>query len=374
MRKKFVAVILIILTAAALLVPQTRAAGTLFCFTAVEDTLLLPLRESVMPIYFGSELYLPYTVFSHLGVYNAYSVTDEHLYVYKGKKRLDFYIKSETTYDESGDKLPGVTARISGGIAYVPIAFMCSHFDLEYTVTPSEPASVLRIKSSSATYSDKELISNNRRQMQFAYDAYFAAEATPPPSFNPIPSAPIASAEPTFPSTTIHLSFYGTGAGGLDRILAALMDANVTACFFLSPQELRDEPSNARRIHGSGHSVGIWLNTGTEEEYDEASRLLFDAAKLKTVLIAAPDTATAAAESTAAERGLVLRTASRIYGADSNASVLSVVARLPVTDGARRDFRFACSANAGNILPGILQYLAERQYLVARIVETTPKV
>jgi hypothetical protein len=55
----------------------------------------------------------------------------------------------------------------------------------------------------------------------------------------------------------------------------------------VTPQEIRSSPDILRRLLGGGHSVGVLCGENPEDDYREASALLFEAAMKKTLLTAA---------------------------------------------------------------------------------------
>jgi hypothetical protein len=374
-RKSVIAAALIVCTVAALFLPSPTASG-MFCFTGANDT-LLPLRDATMPTYIGSLMCVPYTVFSYVEVTNSYSPSEGHLYMYKGQKQLYFYIDQGTTFGQDGVQHSGVPAKRLNGTIYVPLDFVCAYFGLEYSLTPYDPASVLRIRSSSAAYNDKTFAGVYKRQMQTAYNDYFSsasptptAVTPPPPGSSDIPS-PGVTPEPTYEDVTVYLSFFGLSDGGIGGTLDILSAAGLRACFFVSAEELAAVPDLIRRIYGDGHTIGVRLETGTYAEYQTASALLFEAVKLRTSLVSSGDDARETALAAAEQHGLIYRLASRVYDGAEASAPPDPADVLPTARSARFDARFAYSGDTPSALSGLLSYLREKKYNIERIVETT---
>ncbi|MDR1217883.1 MAG: hypothetical protein LBJ99_04755 [Oscillospiraceae bacterium] len=344
---------------------DSQAAGMLG-FTAVTDT-LMPLRSGTLPTYFGSVLYVPYNIFSYAGVYNTRSTVDNVACLYNGRSRLDFYIGS-ATYDQDGKFFDGVIARYSGSVIFVPINFVCEFFGLMYTVTPQEPASILRITSSDAVYSDKTFANRFRSQMRESYEEYTGARETPPaatPTQTPPESGltPTPTPVPTDEDITLYLLFYDLGGGAADSILDALDVSGYRGCFFVTEEEAARYPDIVRRAVGSGHAMGVLLGDGGYSEYAGTSELLFEAAKVKTVLVAA-DTAESV------DNGLVYWCAIDASPDEVPADPRDDTVSLPTSSGARQNVALPCSEAGALASRSLLARIDEYKYTVVKPAET----
>jgi hypothetical protein len=365
---------------------ETRAAGML-CFTAVDDS-LMPLRSSTLPTYFGSVLYVPYNIFSYAGVYNTRSTVDNVVCLYNGRSRLDFYI-GFATYDQDSNFFDGITARYSGSVIFVPINFVCEFFDLTYTVTPQEPASILRITSAGAVYSDKTFASRFRSQMRESYDEYTGASApapsVPAPTASPTPvppgtePAPTPTPIPTYEDVTVYLSFYDVGAGRSGDIMDALEAAGYVGCFFVGEDDVLSRPDDIRSISGRGHVIGALLADGGEAEYARLSRLLFEAVKVRTVLIAS-DSRSEDTESDEAPQKVGGQPdaagASFVYWCDiggmpggENMTSRDINLSLSVSGGDRQNVAIPCSDSGAYAINGVMAYLREHKYTLGTVSE-----
>jgi hypothetical protein len=372
-KKRILAIVVAALIAASLFAVPSSA-SQIVCFTGVEDT-LMPLRDSTMPAYFGTKLYVPATVFANADISSGISVSESNLYVYKGKRRLNFFISLEMVTDQDGVIYDNVPVKIINGLYFLPLDFMCEYFKLTYTIIPSDPASILRIKSSAAVFNDKTFAGHYKKQMADYFSDYTAPPTVAPPTFTP-PAPPGQDTPtpppPTYGDVTVFLSFYAPGAGDAARILNVLSRASARACFFMTAAEIARYPALARRISGEGHSLGIWLETADFDEYAKASRLLFEAAKTVSPLVASPPEISEEVAVLAEERGLVYR-ACTIYAGDDYTEA-AVNGQLPTLPRGVADVRFSCSENTARILPGVLDYLREREYALSLVTETTSAI
>jgi hypothetical protein len=348
------------------------SASQIVCFTGVNDT-LLPLREATMPAYFGTTLYVPSNVFSLAGLTVSLSSARGNLYAYRGKLRLNFFIELGAVSDQDGVVYEDVSVQRLGGLYFLPLEFVCDYFKLTYSIIPSDPASILRVKSSDAVYNDKTFAGHFKDRMDTYYSEYLAAKATAAarPTATPIPGAPTPPPTPTYEGSTVYFSFYGVSEEYTPRLLDTLKLASVNACFFISADELMASPALARRIYGEGHTVGVWLNSAGADEYARAGSRLFEAAKIKTTLISSPPEIAADAQSLAAELGLIYRPAS-VYADGVTPS--GVIALLPEARNSVTDVRFRCDETALNTLPAALSLFGGLGFSIDAITEIARQI
>ena len=431
-----------------LLTPTVSRAAVTPYFIANNDT-LLPFNDDTMPYVSGGEFFVSDKVFSICGVWSFRSVELELVQMYGGGKQLFFYTAQNITTDKDGNVIDCSPAKRIGGRFYVPVDAVCEYFGFEFTgpieiprnIIPNEQMYVLRIISK-AVFNDKSFVGVNKDAIIASYNDYYY---TPPPSPPPVspqqPSSPQPTAgtesptpseepSPAYNDVTVYLSFRDISAGGAGRILDTLNAPAATgfpSCFFVSAGDILAAPELIRMICGSGHSIGIWLEFGSYNEYSEASRLLFEAAKLKTVLVSSGGHEDSARE-TALRHGLIYIAASQDFGSagadsydtsvdapDENVSSNSVSAGNVSADGAssadafssdgvpgdgasadsvpgvsvspetvtdllptarneRVNFMFSCTDVHAQILPAILSYLNDKEYTVAKITETTAEI
>ena len=387
MKKKSFSAIAVICLAAALLIPGVSRAAMSQTphFMAVNDK-LLPYNTETMPYVVGSVYYVPYEIFGEAKVWSAAAEELDRICMYRGDVIVDFHVGRGVTEDRNGNILQWPAARRIGNRFYVPLRNVCEYFGLTYEILdigrdiiPQEQMRLIRIRSATGTdgLNNATFMGMNTDVIRNYYNAYFTPAppvTVSPPSQGETPSPPpTLEPPPTYQGVTIHHSFYNISSGGVDVILE-LLDAIAAPayrfCFFVSAEDIIQNAALIRRIAGSGHAIGVWLTEGTYDEYLLTSALLYEAAKVKTLLVSADnELETVSVEAVGADRIIYWETMqSLIY--DDTLSVIEVTDMLPQESGARQNLISSCSENTALMLSGILSYLREHEYSIVGITET----
>jgi len=380
MKKRIVAVIVVLCLMAAFLPTASRAAITPY-FMAVNDT-LLPFKTDTMPYISGGEFLVPVKVFGGLGIYDVPSVDSGFVRLYRGvKKYVDFYTASGVTEDTDGNLLYWPPARRIGSNFYVPLRQVCDYFGLTYDIIvvprdiiANEQTWIVRIVAN-ASINNPTFISLKKNELRNAYNEYYTpTEPVSPPQTDTTvpPPPPPEEPPPDFSDVTIHMSFFDVSeesAGGILDLLDIQTAFGHHSCFFVKADDIRENSGFIRRISGSGHTIGILLTEGTYGEYLESSALLFEAAKIKTLLVAA-DESILSDEIKAEENGLIFWESSQTLVNYDDQSVDDITGDIPKESGARQNLMFPCSEIAASVLPGVISLLLENNYTVEKITET----
>lgn len=358
---------------------------------AVNDT-LLPFRTDTMPYISGGDIFVPDKVFEGLEVFAIGSDESEFVRLYRGfSKYVDFYTATGVTEDQDGNNLSWPPARRIGRRFYVPLRQVCSYFDLTYeiieiprTVIEGEQMWVVRIISSTVI-NGPTFVGLNKNAIRKAYNDYYTTPSpsspSPQPTNSSVPSptspTPVDQEEETTPDIiiggSILLSFFDVStqsAGGVLDLLDIQTSYSYHSCFFVSADDISRNPAIIRRIAGSGHMIGIMLAKGTYNEYLEVSGLLFEVAKVKTVLVSG-DESVLTDRGWINDNGLILWESPQSLADTEDPSLNDVIESLPRDIASRTNLMFSCSGNAASILPGIISYLRENNYTLERITETT---
>jgi len=374
MKKKLlsaaIAVVIVIGLAIAVF-PVSRAAATPY-FTVVNDT-LLPLNDNTIPLIHNGIYFVPHATFSGLGIFSAASARDARVLLYTEDISITFHVGGTTT-DQDGNTLRWPSARRDGNRLYVPLRQVAEHFGLSYEiievsndVIPDANISLIRITSDAAIIPNAATFAGMRAiALRTAYNQYF----TQPDQ----PTTPPEDLPPDHSDVTVYLSFYDISAGSAGEILNLLATPaapNFRASFFVSADDIINNPGLIRKIFGSGHAIGIWLTDGTYEEYLHASALLFEAAKVTTVLVSAGYALEMAIE-TADLNELIFWDASMSFASGVTAS--GVTGRISTVSGARQNLRFTCCENTAAALPGIFSFLRAHNYTAGQITETVEPI
>ena len=388
MKKKIAAAIIIVCIIAALMPTTSHAAVTPF-FMGVNDT-LLPFSNDTMPYVVGGEIFVPHGIFSGVDVHSVASEALERVRIYRGASRhIDFFTGRGVTEDQDGNTLQWPSARRVGSRFYVPLRQVCEFFELTYEILDigrdiiaQEQMRVIRIRPREGFtgYNGPTFVGSNRNAIRAAYNEYYGISLSPsPPATSPMettPSPPVVELPPSYNDVTIYHSFYNISAGGTEVILE-LLEASASPdyrfCFFVSADDIKENAGLIRRISGSGHAIGIWLTKGTYNEYYETSALLFEAAKIKTVIVSA-NSNIEQLFTRADDHGIVFWKMSRSFVYDDTYSVDEVTDMIPQHSGSRQNLFSSCSENMALMLSGILSFLSENEYSVVRITETVTPV
>lgn len=251
------------------MVPAPARALTL---TAVNDT-LLPLSDSTMPTRLGGELYVPYNVFSSLGV--SASSDDSVLNLSANGETLSFSTDEGYVYDQNLNSY-STPAYDMNGTVYVPVKLCCGKFGLSYSTLSAYGETVLRITDGSAQ-SDSSFASNQGNAIESAINAYKGITpsqpsdggqtTTPQPTEPPIPEV---EEQPTQKPARVYLTFYGAPTtAATPAILDALQNAGRLATFFL-PTDPSTWPDDViRRIVAEGHTPALLLNVNEQTSTED---------------------------------------------------------------------------------------------------------
>ena len=384
MKKRIPAVLIALCLVAAFMPTVSRAAVTPY-FMAINDT-LLPFNDSTMPFVSGGEIFVPDKIFEGVNLFSIGSDSLEFVRLYGGTARyVDFYTARGVTEDQDGNVLPWPSAKRVGRRFYLPLRQVCDYFGFNYEINevtrdiiPEQQMYVVRIISS-ALLNGPTFVGINRNAIRTAYNEYYAP---PPPTPSPTPTsrppAPpqIVAPPPRYDSVTIHLSFFDISAGSAGSILDLLdiqEESGYHSCFFVTGEDIAGDPGLIRRISGSGHMIGIWLREGTFAEYLETSVILFEAAKIRTVIVSA-DEAVERAVATANENRLVFWESAHSMVDYDEQSVTLITDSIPREDGARMNLLFSCSEGAASVLPGVYSYLRANEFTVSKITETVEPI
>lgn len=275
-------------------------------FMAVNDNLLL-LEERFIPIAVDGQYYVPYTALDssvtglELGIYPVYNAARGTLTIYNQTQELVFNLNSGTCTDRSGASRNARAVNRNGRI-YVPARFICEYFGLTYSSKSTSYGPLVRIRSASSKLDDSTFIERAKsgmaerlrewRRTQAAADPPVST-STPTPAPSPTPSPP--PVEPDTDKSGVHtyLAFRADQTDGLDKVLTALEQAQISALFFFPAAELADYDGAVRSVLCGGHAVGLLISGATAEEAAaqaaEGNRLLAGIAHLQTNTVLTSD-------------------------------------------------------------------------------------
>jgi hypothetical protein len=353
LKKRILALTLCLALLLSLPLSPTAGAASDICFIALNDT--LP-DLGYLAYTQRSTVYVPYSVFETFRIYHSYYATGSIASLYTSTTQVYFDLASGNTYDGSGEYY-STSAIMRGGTVYVSVSFVCSKFGLTWSyINGTGSGDVCRIKDSSVVLSDGQFLSAASSLMTTRYNAYTGVTSPGGTS-----ASPDASPTPGTSGCDLYLSFQGLPS---DAMLDTLKAKSVTACFFLSAGDVRADPDTVRRIVGEGHRVGALCSYDPAAEYAEISALLFDAARVRTVLIAADsEESEELCRAAAEDERLVFWD----YGVDgiqegSGVAYSSLITVFLGFCRVRADVRILCCEASDRSLSGVLSFIDANNY------------
>lgn len=243
-----------------LMLPAPARALTL---TAVNDT-LLPLDDSTMPQRLGGELYVPYSVFSSLGV--SSSLEGGVLSMSSNGETLNFSLNEGYVYDQNLNSYTSPAYNMNGTV-YVPVTLCCGKFGLGYSTISVAGETVLRVTDGTAQ-SDSSFASSKSGEIESAINTYrgnpdassdpqVQPETPPAPEEPPIPEV---EEEPAQKPAHVYLAFYGAPTANTPAVLDELDSAGRLATFFLPTDVSTWTDDTIRRIVAEGHTPALLLD------------------------------------------------------------------------------------------------------------------
>ena len=375
MKKRVAAVILSVLLLAALLPGATVSADNGLSFIAVNDT--LPPELINVLVYYGGTAYIPAWLLTgySLGVHYSYLSNNSTAYLYNSSVQVFMELSTGKTYD-SKDTEYAASAIMWGGTVYLPLDFIVNYFGpFSYRVIGSNDyGSILRICNGSEILSDEDFFRAATAAMRRLYESWkketaptpTPAPTAPPviPTAPPVPATPEPTEKPTREDDTIRLGLCGMPT---EATLELLRSRKAETCFFLSAEEIRSEPDMVRRLCCEGYLLGVSSPEGSEADCGEAAALLWETARVCTVLAATAE------DAEAPENMAVYPVPQWDPEADKAAqkTAYSVTSQLEVRTGDQTVI-FPTGGENTEALRLLLYYLKDLEFSIVAIRETDP--
>ena len=264
--------LLTVVLCAALMIPFLPAPAGAVTLTAVNDT-LLPLDDSTMPARMGGELYVPYSVFSSLGV--SSSSEGGVLNMSANGETLSFSVDEGYVYDQNLNSYTSPAYSMNGTI-YVPVKLCCGKFGLGYSTISVAGETVLRVTDGMAQ-SDSSFAAAKSGEIENAINAYYGipssssgqgggqsgtnsgqtGNSSGQPTEEPIPEV---EEQPSQKPAGVYLTFFGAPNSNTTAVLDALNSAGRQAAFFLPVDTSTWVDDTVRRIVAEGHTPALLLD------------------------------------------------------------------------------------------------------------------
>lgn len=313
MKRRFAALLLIICTLLTLM-PMGNAAG--IYFIAVNDTVPLTLSTDVAPYFLESILLVPHTAFSvsGLGVTPSYDAEEQTLTLFSRNKRLSFDLIRNKVTDEKGNTKDTICAN-RGGAAFLPVALCADHFGYAVSVQTSLGGyQVIRFTNGTQVYNDALFIQKADNLISYRVQQYLSEQAAastpakpePAPQKPEKPISPLQPVQPVTPPqpevpkkapTNVYLA--AADAATMADSLRVLKNHDLPAVFFLTAEEIRENPALVLSIRAAGYPIGLTIPEGETQVLQslQAANSELDAViQSKTLLVLLPGEQTADAQ------------------------------------------------------------------------------
>lgn len=280
--KRVLACLCAAVLAVTLLAGTQALADSTEIYIMAENDQILDLPLEAMPVWIGGAMYVPYHAFdwTYTGVNLGVSYgqdrngTEYKFTLYSLSGTLVFDINAGTCVEQSSGEDMGMKAVLRNGRVFVPLAGVCRYFGLNYSYTPTNYGTLVRITNGQEWLSTSQFVESAVNQMRVRYNEYLKAmngTSSPKPTSSSgggstsTPAATPSPGETDQRQLTVALAFQCTGTGA-EELLDALDAAGVKALLFFRPEVLEENEAAIRRAVGSGHTVGLSVPAGTAEE------------------------------------------------------------------------------------------------------------
>lgn len=348
--------------------------GEAIFYTVINDV-LQELKYDTMPIVRNGKYYIPYTLLTNnFNVRASYDSSEKKLYMTNIWNNIRFHINEGCAYDKTG-KLDE-TAILYKGQIFVPMEFICQYFELSFAYISEGP--ILRIRDESSFYPDLFLSYLFESRMKEMRDELIASSEWVPkqdPPDKPDEVIPV----------TVYLTFDDGPSEHTVSILDTLSDYGYKATFFLIGSRLKTYESSVRKIYITGNGIGLHSFTHDRDnvfaspeamvdEFIDTNALLRRILQAQTRIIRVPFGRTEAEYTQAFDTALneagyrfwdwTIRSDDLSEGATIESAYNSIVSQLAKRERETEVIRMHDCALTAEMLPKLLQYLKDNQYIV----------
>ena len=264
-RKRVLACLLAAVLAVGALSVGGRAAGAADIYIMAENDQMVELPLEAMPTWIDGVLYVPYHAFDwsytrvNLGVsYGQEQNGSRYLFtLYSLNGTLVFDVNAGTCAESPSGLDMDMKAVVRGSRVFVPLAGVCRYFGLQYSYTPTNYGTLIRITNGQEVMSTARFVDAATNSMRARYNEYMQQLSAATPAPRPTATQGGTGADrPGSRSLTVSLAFRCAGTGA-EALLDTLEDHGVRALFLFEADALADSEAAVRRAVGAGHTVGL---------------------------------------------------------------------------------------------------------------------
>ena len=298
MKKRIIALLLLTMLMVGLL-PGAQAAGALF-FVGVNNDIPVLLSGDTSPFYANGMLYAPYTVFSAGpgGVNVSYDVDQETFALFTLSNTVVYDLAEGTMTTKSGSSI-GVDVIYRNGILYLPVEQAASQFGLTVSlITSKTGCALLRFKDGTEVYDDQTFLEKSELFISHMLDTY-GSQPLGEEIVSEEEQSPSGDEEEPAGAVEAYLAFAGDAVsqstlGHLDA-MEYLSDTEIYCTFFLTAEQIMENPQLVRDIYSGGHTIGLTVaqdEADAEDALRRANEVLDAVLFCRTVLALLPGSET----------------------------------------------------------------------------------
>lgn len=372
MKRRHAAILLSLALCFALIRPVKADEGQPAFFIAVNDSIFLPFSNSTMPVWSGGILYAPYAAFdatrsgTDFGINSAYSRDLSIVTVYNLREMLEFDINEGTCRNPATKETYAAKAIIHNGNAYLPVAMLCRHFGLTYSLSQTEYGSLLRIKNEKVVLDDVSFIDAAGPMLNSLLREYKQSLS---PDQNPDQDPDTPNQEEK--ENPVMIAFTSVPSAFEAGVISALNTYHAHAVFFFTPEEIPLRDTFIRRLIQDGHKIGIDLSKAPREKLfslaEQANEMLSRIAYQKTYIVRA----NTAHVQILKENGFLCYQAEKLISANGGSAETArrAIANLP-TGRPMQYLTFANEQTVLSSLGSLLHLLDQQKFTITRPLES----
>ena len=269
--KKALALLLTLALALAVLPASVPVfAADSYLITIAEDSVLTDASDNGMALYLDGIIYTPYTTLQKLrGVGCSYNAADQMVTVFRTGNAIYFELDTGNTYTFENRQIQ-VSAKMRGGVPYLPIQVVCSWLNLYFAFVPAAESGVgypvIRVAGNTPSASEASVIARNLDALADVADARNINSGLVTPGNDTPPAPPPAPA-----ARDISLLFSGSPDDSLPYLLDTLESSRFSAAFFFPSDALAGSADQMRQVFCRGCSLGILLSSDDPAAEAEAA-------------------------------------------------------------------------------------------------------
>lgn len=246
-------------------------------FTAVNEQ-LLDMSSDTMPFWSGGVLYVSSQMFegTDLGVNYVRNNAMGLAMLYTNRIDLRFDLEDQMAYDKRGNVYDGYAIE-RGGIIFFPLDLVCRYFGLTWSYSKTDLVPLIRVKSSSGILDDAGFIDAASTQMADRYANYEKSLLPAPDSPGQAavqPDPPVSVPQPVQAAEGQKVFLLLDASSREDTLEALQILGGVQASFLLGPEAMEDGDL-LRALVAGGHGLVLRMDSGTEEELENARDLMW---------------------------------------------------------------------------------------------------